>query len=379
MANPSPISSPRYRSLDSYRFIAASLVVLHHYHADFAMRLGALTPIVTRLEVMVDFFFALSGFVIAVTYARSMTGIGDYLIFLKRRVARLYPLHLAILSVFVGLALVNKFGLLTANHVQELDFDTLPANLLMLHAWGTTGHLSFNASSWSISAEWLAYLLFPLFLVASRRLPLAANLAAAIGAVALLTLWRHAAGIREWYEATFDYGALRALPSFFVGVVIAGVVETSLPNMRAPWLAVHLTFLAALASLYFDLRDLAIALLALVVLLAALAERNGRPSFVVSRLMGKLGDTSYSIYMIHVLASIPVLFVLRKVGLLGTPLASGVALMTYIAVVPAAWFIYTHFETPLRRWVSALGTRATDRDSTAPALAAQTAHPLSPH
>ena len=367
-------SNPRYRSLDGYRFVAASLVVLLHYHREFAMDLGVLTPVADKLEVMVDFFFVLSGFVIAVTYGKAMAGFGDYLVFLKRRVARLYPLHLATLAVLVGLALVNKFGVLTANHPSQLAFDALPASLLMLHAWGTTHHLSFNAGSWSISAEWLAYLLFPLLLIASRRLSLAANLAVAIGAIALLTWCRDAAGMTEWYEATFDYGALRALPSFFVGIVIAGVVETSLREVRVPWPAVHLTFLAAIASLYLELRDVTVALLALVVLLAAVAERGEIPSIVTSRLMGKLGDASYSIYMIHGIVIIPIIFVLRKIGALGTPLAGGIAVVAYASVVVAASLIYTYFETPLRRWISALGARTPDRKTVGSEVASQAAH-----
>ncbi len=58
-----------YHALDGYRFIAASLIVLHHYNGGFALGLERFTPIVNALPTMVDFFFVLSGFVIACTYA----------------------------------------------------------------------------------------------------------------------------------------------------------------------------------------------------------------------------------------------------------------------------------------------------------------------
>lgn len=349
--------SPRYRSLDGYRFIAASLVVLLHFHGEFDLHFGAATPVVTSLEVMVDFFFVLSGFVIAVTYGKAMANMSDYGRFLQRRGARLFPLHLAVLSIFVGLAFANKLGWLTANHREVLDFHALPANLLMLHAWGTVDHLSFNAGSWSISAEWLAYLLFPLLLLLSRRCSLAANLAIVIGVIASLTLWRNATGMRAWYEATYDYGALRALPTFFLGVVLAGLFEVLPRSLRCPWPIVHLIFLVAVVSLFVPLRVVTIGLLALVVLLAAIAERGNAPSFVSSRLFGRLGDASYAIYMIHGVPAIPIVFVLRKFGALGTPLAAGAALATYFAVLIAACLIYRYFETPARRWISSLGTR----------------------
>jgi peptidoglycan/LPS O-acetylase OafA/YrhL len=348
-------STPRFRSLDGYRFIAASLVVLLHFHGEFGLHLGAATPVVTSLEVMVDFFFVLSGFVIAVSYGKAMADMSDYGRFLQRRVARLFPLHLAVLSVFVALAFANKFGWLAANHADMLGFNALPANILMLHAWGTVDHLSFNAGSWSISAEWLSYLLFPALLVLSRRCSLAANLALVIGAIALLTLWRDATGMRAWYEATYDFGALRALPTFFLGVVLAGLFEALPRSLRCPWSVVHLIFLLAVASLSLPLRVVTIGLLALVVLLAAIAERGNTPSLVTSRLFGRLGDASYAIYMIHGIPAIPIVFVLRKFGALGTPLAAGAAIATYLGVLIAACLIYRYFETPARRWIGSFG------------------------
>jgi peptidoglycan/LPS O-acetylase OafA/YrhL len=356
-------SRPRYRALDGYRFIAASLVVLYHYNGDFGLGLERATPIVKSLSVMVDFFFVLSGFVIACTYAEAMTNFRDYGDFLRRRLARVLPLHLAVLFVFVGLALAFKFKFLPANNPELLDLKALPASVLLLHAWGIVGHLSFNAPSWSISAEWLAYLVFPLLLVLSRRFSLAANLAIVIGSVAVMTLWRSAIGLREWTEATYDFGALRALPPFFLGIVFAGLLQSSPRLFRASWLTVHLLFVFAVVALHFELpREVTIALLALVVPFAAAAERNNKPSWMMTEFMARLGDTSYSVYMIHILISVPVLFALRKFSAIGKPVAVIAALATYLAVVVVADLVYGRFEVPLRRWLS--GTR----DKNTPAL-----------
>jgi peptidoglycan/LPS O-acetylase OafA/YrhL len=356
-------SCSRYRSLDGYRFIAASLVVLYHYNGDFGLGLERATPIVHSLNVMVDFFFVLSGFVIACTYAEAMRNFRDYGDFLRRRLARVLPLHLAVLFVFVGLALAFKFGLLPANHPELLDLKALPANGLLLHAWGIVGHLSFNSPSWSISAEWLAYLVFPLLLILSRRFSLTVNLAIIIGSAAVMILWRNSMGLREWTEATYDFGALRALPTFFLGIIFAGMLQRSPRLFRAPWLIVHLLFLSAVISLHFELpREVTIAFLALVIPFAAAAERNNKPSWMMTEFMARLGDTSYAVYMIHILTSVPVLFALRKFSAIGTPIAVGAAFATYLAVVVIAGLVYGRFEVPLRRWLS--GTRGKN----APAL-----------
>jgi peptidoglycan/LPS O-acetylase OafA/YrhL len=88
MSASNPVSNQRYRALDGYRFIAASLVVLYHYNGDFGLGLEHATPAVKSLTVMVDFFFVLSGFVIATTYAEAMSNLRDYGDFLRRRLAR---------------------------------------------------------------------------------------------------------------------------------------------------------------------------------------------------------------------------------------------------------------------------------------------------
>jgi peptidoglycan/LPS O-acetylase OafA/YrhL len=343
----------RYRALDGYRFIAASLIVLFHYDGDFGLGLGRITPIVKSLDVMVDFFFVLSGFVIAVTYSQVMGSLRDYGSFLRRRLARVLPLHLAVLCIFICFALTNHFGVLKANHGEMLDFGALPANALLLHAWGTVGHLSFNAPSWSISAEWLVYLLFPLLLVVSQRLPLIANLTLVAASVAAIILFRNGMGLRDWTDATYDFGALRAIPTFFLGVIFAVAVKDLPPSVRVPWPLVHAVFLSAIAILQFGApREVPIAMLALVVPLAAMAERGDKPSLMQTDFMARLGDASYSVYLIHIVAAIPVLFILHKMHATGTPLAVASAVATYIGVVVAARLVYTRFEVPLRRWIT---------------------------
>jgi len=72
----------------------------------------------------------------------------------------------------------------------------------------------------------------------------------------------------------------------------------------------------------------------------------------MTEFMARLGDTSYAVYMIHIIISVPVLFALRKIGAIGTPIAVGAALATYLAVVIVAGLVYGRFEVPLRRWLS---------------------------
>src|SRR3979409_173570 len=100
----------RFVALDSWRGIAACLVALFHFeaysHLVYSHLNGA--PFLRNSWLFVDFFFVLSGFVIAANYQQRLRegfGVGRFLLL---RLGRLYPLHLFMLAaaVAVKLALV---------------------------------------------------------------------------------------------------------------------------------------------------------------------------------------------------------------------------------------------------------------------------------
>ena len=346
----------RYRALDGYRFIAASLVVLYHYNLDFGLGIEAYLPAVKKLYALVDFFFVLSGFVIATSYIDRVGTLPQYATFMRRRFARLYPLHAVTLLAYVGLAIIMALGLAQANHADFFRWSALPANILLVQAWGFLSGPSFNVVSWSISAEWFLYLVFPLLAWPARRLPPLASLGLVAAFIMALELSRRAGGIGGWAEASYDFGMLRAVPSFYAGILIAIYVPRLGSRLVVPWTAVHVIFLVALACLMVDaLHVVALALFALTVAAAVLAENSG-PTVMGGTRMGALGDASYGIYMIHPLISIPILVVVRsKIGL-GTPAAAMIAVITYVFVVWAAMIIHRKFEMPMRRWIAGEGS-----------------------
>lgn len=112
----------------------------------------------------VDLFFVLSGFIIAYHYSDHFAPgqRGHYFSFLWKRFARLYPLHLATL-LFLVIAGIGAFGqgpFLFGDATAFLKHVVLVQALLPPIQWNTV--------SWSISCEWLAYCLFPVFLLALR-------------------------------------------------------------------------------------------------------------------------------------------------------------------------------------------------------------------
>jgi hypothetical protein len=90
--NPAP--QRHYVALDAFRFIAALGIVLHHcaIYAD-AMGWQSHVTMFDNFRLCVDFFFALSGFVLMHVHGSAITSGSDYLRFLQKRLARIYPLH----------------------------------------------------------------------------------------------------------------------------------------------------------------------------------------------------------------------------------------------------------------------------------------------
>lgn len=346
----SPVATARVAALDGYRFVAALCVLIYHYDAEFGVGLALVSPAVGHLNAFVDFFFLLSGFVIAVAYRDRMTSDADYLRFLKARVARLYPLHLLTLAgslSLLGLAAVTG---LKPNHPEILALSALPANLTLTQAWGVVDHPSFNVASWSISAEWLCYLLTPLVFLAARRLSAAVNLTAILGFVALMVLARHAAGFGSWTDAAHDYGAFRALPGFWLGATLAFNLDRIASRWSpGPWIA-PLAFVGALVALHFEANAALVgAAFVLCIVGCALAERNGRAGAMASTHMQRLGDISYTLYMTHYLLAAPALFIARKHGLIGTWGGAGAAIVTTLSVLAICLIVHRAFEMPAKK------------------------------
>ncbi len=137
-------------ALTSLRFFAAASIVYFH------MQTFKVLPSVPNPDFAlgVSFFFVLSGFILAYNY-RDLAR-GDLGRFYIARFARLFPVHI-VTFVFAAL-FVLPWNLWTFGP----SLITVPYNLTLTHAWLPLGGLvfSWNAVSWSISAELFFYLLF---------------------------------------------------------------------------------------------------------------------------------------------------------------------------------------------------------------------------
>jgi peptidoglycan/LPS O-acetylase OafA/YrhL len=340
------------RPLTSLRFFAAMWVVAFHYWPNLA---AVMPPLVAKGYLGVELFFVLSGFILCHVYLDAVADGGfRYGSFLWARLARIYPLHLATLFGIGAMALAA----LAAGRVIDpniLSWSSLPANFLLVQAWGFAPQAGWNHPSWSISAEWFAYLTFPLTAWAALRLANRPRLAVA-GAIALLVGLYAAFGDLAGFpltHATIRWGALRIVPCFAYGAAINLLWRKSAVERRRPAVLGAFFFGAAvLVSAQLLAPDGLLVTLfgGLIFSLAALTkagENSGGSSLFVY-----LGEISYSIYMICIPWKL--LFVNAVAPLLHLDKAHlplYLWLTMYAAVIPLSAMSYHLIEHPARHWM----------------------------
>ena len=349
------------KPLTAVRFFAALWVVVFHYWPHLAGA-GARPEFVARGYLGVEMFFVLSGFILCHVYLPQVEDKSySYKGFLWARIARIYPLHIATLIGVGGMALAaTAAGIAIDPHI--LSWKSLAANLSMTQAWGLAPEAGWNHPSWSISAEWFAYLTFPLFAVAALALKSRPYVAAA-GAAALLTglylLFPLVAGFRLT-QATIAWGALRIVPCFALGCA-AYLVWRSRPISKPATALAASALLVTAAVVMAALRahDALIVLTfgALMVSLASLTTSGSR--FGSGPVGVWLGEVSYAVYMVCVPWQL--LFVGAAGKLLGyeEKLPLWLWLVFTAGVLPVAALAHHLVERPARGVLRGFGKRKT--------------------
>src|SRR5688572_19588360 len=131
----------RFVALDSWRGVCALLVALFHVPIGGVMRDCAL---IANGYLFVDFFFVLSGFVIATVYEDRLQDSKATWRFLLRRFGRLWPLHASVLAFLVLVSAIRGDLGMDGKH----DIAAIWTNIAMLHGLGTETELTWNGPSW---------------------------------------------------------------------------------------------------------------------------------------------------------------------------------------------------------------------------------------
>jgi peptidoglycan/LPS O-acetylase OafA/YrhL len=302
------VSARRFEALDSWRGLCAVLVVLHHFQSTSHTYELA---IVRNAYLFVDFFFVLSGFVMAANYGarlREGFGVGRFMLL---RFGRVYPLHVFVLAWFVAFELAQLLlpigqGLGGGEPfaAPQQSPDTILANLALVHSLDLYDFLTWNAPSWSISTEFYTYLAFAVAVIVFGRRTWIPIALAGIGGPIVLALFSDTG-----MNATYRLGFVRCLYGFAVGALCYGIwrrLEGRLgPLGRSGWIATgaEVAVVAGLLWLVHGSEERSLAILSPyafgLTIVVFCSEAGGLSRLLLTRPLLWCGALSYSLYMTH--------------------------------------------------------------------------------
>lgn len=338
--------------LDLVRFLAAFLLVIHHFAKAAPVPLDQLHPVFERGYLATDFFLIVSGYVLTRIYGQRVAQGGmSVAAFWTRRATRVVPAHLIMVTAFVAMVLGSALIGIRPQHPEWYEWRELPAQLLLVQSF-IPGGKGWNAPSWSLSALLVCYALFPLIWPRLSRIRSGAVLLiAAVATYAAADLTYKAVLGHPVVQMPMWFGAFRAIPLFLLGVGM-GVFNERTPLNRTPAILLGLAGLIGLvlSQLPHARHDnLGIACIAAVVM-AAGAIHPRRPS----PLLEKMAVIAFALFITNEFVRNVWFGVIRVVSVrydLGVGLQWGLWLGALgVAVVFAVAFHYG-VDMPTQRWI----------------------------
>lgn len=345
-----------FPALTGVRALAAIWVVLYHFRADFS----SLLPVTSTLEWLlgkgyygVDLFFILSGFILSYTYSDKFDGsLPQHGRFLLNRLARLYPVHLFTLLALPPLVAICRLENVPVNG-PHYELKAFVYNVLLVQTWGLTDGTSWNYPSWSLSAEWFAYLfIFPLscvFLAKISKLRFVVPLAAiSLVMFAVLFPVHGTIGLQPLVQVTLE---------FFAGCCLYRVYSFLIRDgIRVPWLAGS-SATVVLALLFLSPAVLSpFLLLGFAGLILGLTQRGSLIKRVLDgRVAVYLGEISFALYMSHGVFQKIIKIVLPSAPFVsaGLGIRAGVVAFYLLSMLSIAALIYHMLERPARNYLRA--------------------------
>jgi peptidoglycan/LPS O-acetylase OafA/YrhL len=290
-----PAAHSRFVALDSWRGIAALGVVMHHISGASGMVSmewhGA-------LGLCVDFFFVLSGFVIAGAYGERLAQGFPVRTFLWLRLGRIYPMHVVVLLIYIAVELILAIlGWTHGGHpafTGTREMSAILPTLLLVQAFTMPGQDSWNVQSWSISVELWLYIVWACAwrLIGRWAIALAMLTSAALMAIAAFR--------PEWLGP--QMWSVRGFSGFGLGMSTWWLHERL--QVRAPSrrlaTVLELAFVVAAAATVVPFAPLIVADPVFAGLVLVFAFQRGAVSQqLLRRPFVFVGTISYSLYMIH--------------------------------------------------------------------------------
>jgi peptidoglycan/LPS O-acetylase OafA/YrhL len=345
-----------YPALDGLRGVAALCIVLMHRGVWFGV--GGL---LAHAYLAVDFFFMLSGFVIASAYEEKLQGGMTIAAFIRTRLARLYPLLLlgaALGGAWEIGALITHHGDTPPREVLGLVSHALLLAPTLSHNGVGAGVFPLNPPTWSLFFELVINLVYVAILRWLTTPRLAVLVAVSLAALAMLA-WRHQGIDVGGMPQVFWGGFIRVSFPFFAGVLIYRL--RPLRTLRWPfWMQV----LGLVGALCLPIPKgggvLDLACVGLFFPMLLIASVNTPPRQASIRRLRAMGEFSYPLYALHY----PLYVILGGIGYalgvlnLRTMFAFGAGCL--LVILATSHLASIHYDRPLRAWLQRRSNRPTE-------------------
>ena len=338
-----------FEILDGLRGVAAVAIVIFHFmeiaYSDFTKNF------IAHGFLAVDFFFCLSGFVVAYAYDDRLEKMG-VAEFFKSRIIRLHPL--VILGAVLGLLafLFDPFGGKAASYsTGQILLNFLSAAFLLPFPAMEERFFNLfglNAPAWSLFWEYVANIIYALVLIRLGRKSVVVLFVLAAAALAYVA-YNSGSLVGGWSGETFWHGGARIAYSFLAGLLIFRyklILKTGIGFLG----------LAALLSLAFLVpftwgwpAQLTIVSVYFPLLISLGAGATLSPG--LKNICNFSGKISYPLYMIHY-SVIWMFFNYYGLYKPGTGLLVGIIITGTLLLIGAAWLVMVFYDTPIRKWLS---------------------------
>jgi len=356
-------SKPHFEILDGLRGVAAVVVVIFHFMeiviTDFSKNF------ISHGYLAVDFFFCLSGFVIAYAYDKRIAGMG-LKTFIKRRLIRLQPL--VIIGSVLGLLtfLLDPYSNLFAVYgFKETVLIFITSTFLIPYPVVSERYFNLfnlNAPSWSLFWEYVANLVYAtiLFRVTKKVLVPLVLLAAA---VLFYVSWNSGGLLGGWSGGTFFDGLARILFSFLIGMLIFRsnwILKNKLGLLGMSTLLLLAFFMPYNEQWNWLVDPLLVVLYFPLIITLGAGTVLARKHYKINKFSG---DISYPLYMTHY----PFMWIFANYVVATEPSImelSWVISISLILLIGLAYLVTKFLDFPIRRYFTEKLKASTSRKAT---------------
>jgi peptidoglycan/LPS O-acetylase OafA/YrhL len=355
------------RQLTGLRALVAAWVVLDHFH-EITLALVPEAKPATFVFVggvpAVVIFFVLSGYIISYQYLRAFPrGRGQYLTFIHKRFARLYPLHIVTLAFLVVLVLGALALGIPVTPASSFTWGSALQDVFLVRGWVIPVQ-GWNFPAWSLSVEWFAYLVFPGVSLLMGWLSRSRALLGALLVVCVVVMAVTAVVLPGFND--LPHPLVEAMLGFLSGAALCVLGPFARFSAAQGWIA--MAVFAAMVGFNYLVPTVPLhAAVALVGAIAIVQLLSGSTTGPVARFLGSGpmeygGRLSFGIYVCHGI----VLMVLAVAlgGLLqvvpldvvqGWPLIAriGLSVLAMLIPLPIAMFLHRFVERPAQAWITA--------------------------